>query len=462
MVSLQLTKVDITPQESVPMMGYGDRTSWSKGIHDPLFAYIWYVKNIDQAKAHVWIVCDLCLFSIQASTLIREALNKATGIPTDQIVISATHTHSGPNVRYLSSEGVPWEQRYYSLLLERLSEGIVQAEASAFDGSIQVRTTQIDIGVNRRGKHLPADSRVILFSLVDKTGKERAHMFHYSSHLTALGVDNYLISSDWVGPLRHELEKDLKVPFGFIQGAEGNIDPYCRGLLFMEDPNQAVGVSFEEMAEMAMTAVEPLKKALDSPVTATLDSLKTSSVTAKLPMRFGAMQSAEVEKQIAEWKTEFSQFLDLPVSEVPEDYEINALIKEKCRKDGITGQEVLKWVSRQFTYCAFLNLYRKDTKYVKPSQGVMICPVVLWDFDKLFIYGIPAEVLIENAFHLQKQCPNNIALVGGLANGWVGYLPHADNFAESNQNVLYETVSTMFAEHASDVLFDIVKEVREC
>jgi len=462
MSSLQLVKVEITPQESVPMMGYGDRTSWSKGIHDPLFAYIWYVKNTGDAEARVWIVCDLCLFSIQTSTLIREDLGKVCNLSPDHIVISATHTHSGPNVRYLGPAGVPWEQRYYSLLISRLGQGIAEAGKTAFEGSLQVRKAEIHIGVNRRGSHLPADSRVILFSFVDKTGKGRAHMFHYSSHLTALGVDNYLISSDWVGPLRDALETDLKVPFGFIQGAEGNIDPYCRGLLFMDDPDQAVGVSFDEMTKMALTAVEPLKKALDSPLIATLDSLCTKSAVARLPMRFGALQGAEVEKRIAQWKAEFAEFLQVPVSEVPEDYQINALIKEKCRKDGITGQTVLNWVSKQFTYCAFINLYRKDTQYAKPSQGVIIMPVLLWDFGKLFIYGIPAEVLIENAFHLQKRWPNDIALVGGLANGWSGYLPNADNFAETNQSQLYETVSTMYAEHAADVLLDMVKEVRGC
>jgi len=59
------------------------------------------------------------------------------------------------------------------------------------------------------------------------------------------------------------------------------------------------------------------------------------------------------------------------------------------------------------------------------------------------------EVLLDVAFDWQKRFPDHIALVSGLFDGWIGYLPHKRNYEEPLTAQLYETVSTMFAPEAS-------------
>ena len=444
------------------MMGYGDRTSWSQGVHDPLYAYLLYVKDGDQGDEHVWIIPDLCLFSLETSLSLRKKLSEAAGLEYQQIGISATHTHSGPYVRYLAETSEPWEKRYWVLLIDQLAEAVQEARKQAFPGVIDVRIGSMEFGVNRRGKGRKADPRLVLLSLKDESDVCRGHLFVYSCHLTALGVDNYLISSDWVGPVREYWEDKLSVPVGFIQGAEGNVDPVCRGVLHMEDPDQAKGVSFEEMEETAQIAVKAFGETLSGDPAAVLSSLKVSSYQVDLPLRFGAMSTEQIEQKIDEWKQAFAEFLDIPVSEVPDDYTINALIKERCRAIGSDDAEVLTWVSRQFTYCGFLAIYRNPSQFSDPSRGVMACPLVLWDFGALCFLGIPFEVLVENALHFQKRNPDSIALIASLFNGWLGYLPHKDNFLEPDQHELYETVSTMTSETAGDVILDRTEEVRSC
>ena len=103
-----------------------------------------------------------------------------------------------------------------------------------------------------------------------------------------------------------------------------------------------------------------------------------------------------------------------------------------------------------------------DNKYLFRYYGPEGVFSKVAQLEKEFAQKVQSEVLIENAFHLQKRCPEDIALIGGLANGWTGYMPHADNFAESNQHLLYETVSTMYSEKASTVLLDLIEEVRGC
>ena len=51
MVKTGIARRDITPQESVPLLGYGDRTHDSTGIHDPLSVYAWWIESEGEAPA---------------------------------------------------------------------------------------------------------------------------------------------------------------------------------------------------------------------------------------------------------------------------------------------------------------------------------------------------------------------------------------------------------------------------
>ena len=121
---------EITPRESVPLLGYGDRTHDSEGIHDPLYAYAWWMESSRQ-QPWVWIVLDLCLISVVCTgDLIRE-ISSHIGIPADRIFVSTVHTHSAPDVHHISRNSEPWAKRYYSLLIEACSEAVQSAREQA-------------------------------------------------------------------------------------------------------------------------------------------------------------------------------------------------------------------------------------------------------------------------------------------------------------------------------------------
>ncbi len=66
MLKTAIAYEDITPKESVPLMGYGDRTHNSEGLHDPLCAYAWWLEPTGKEPL-VWIVLDLCLLSVTSA-----------------------------------------------------------------------------------------------------------------------------------------------------------------------------------------------------------------------------------------------------------------------------------------------------------------------------------------------------------------------------------------------------------
>ena len=87
--------VDITP----PGIGWRRYGSYQEqiitGVHDSLFAK---AVVLEQGTEKVALVaCDLCFITRKLSDAVREQASSITGIPGSNIIIFATHTHSGPD-----------------------------------------------------------------------------------------------------------------------------------------------------------------------------------------------------------------------------------------------------------------------------------------------------------------------------------------------------------------------------
>ena len=87
-------KRDITPQEPVPMWGYGARhAALSEGVLDPLFASAVVIQAGDEKLAIVGL--DLGRSPSEASLeRIRERIKIEAGI--EHSMIAGSHTHHGP------------------------------------------------------------------------------------------------------------------------------------------------------------------------------------------------------------------------------------------------------------------------------------------------------------------------------------------------------------------------------
>ena len=453
MLKTGLEYVNITPEEDVPLLGYGDRTHNSTGIHDPLFAYVWYLESNLHIPL-VWIATDLCLFNVASIQIIVEKISEQTGISVNNIFIQTTHTHSGPDTYDIAGNPSPWAEKYLKLLIDRISEGIKTAKSSSFLGKIEVREGTCSLAGNRRKKGGTIDPRVILFSLFDEDGRERGLLFHYSCHLTILGVENYRISSDWAGPARSIVQRAAGVPVCFLQGAEGNIDPVFRGLLDMADPDQAMGSPFSVVEQAGAMMAEAVLAARESVPIRVLDNLSLKTINMELPLRYGALTKNQVEEKLVKWKELFADFLEIPVEDVTEDSVINALVKEKCRKLNLSQIETRKIVAEQFTYIQFIWAYKFGSEFIDQQKGTLSSDITEINFDTLTFLGIPAEVLVEFALEYQDRNPKKTVLIAGLFNGSFGYMPHISNFRETDSNSLYETISTIFGEDTSEIILN--------
>jgi hypothetical protein len=88
-----IATIDITPPIPFRMCGsFSQRLS--TGIKDPLMAKAVVFEQGDVRA--VMVFCDIAQVSLEVSTRTRLQASRATGIPIENMVIAATHSHTGP------------------------------------------------------------------------------------------------------------------------------------------------------------------------------------------------------------------------------------------------------------------------------------------------------------------------------------------------------------------------------
>lgn len=99
-LSVGAASVVLTPPEGTPLAGYyGYRGT--KSVLDDIHAKA-IVLEVGDAKAAL-VVCDLISLPRHVVTEAHRQIEKATGIPGANVMISATHTHTGPVLNRESS-----------------------------------------------------------------------------------------------------------------------------------------------------------------------------------------------------------------------------------------------------------------------------------------------------------------------------------------------------------------------
>jgi neutral/alkaline ceramidase-like enzyme len=443
---------NITPDKPMELLGYGDRDHSYEGIHDPLFVYALVLQQKEQLPM-VWFSVDVCIIDSDCAKALKHEITQNTGIPEDSLQIQATHTHSAPNIFALHAKNGEVEKAYFKLLVDQFSRALEEARRDLRSVLVELRSGVGTIGINRRGLEKLIDPRLFLLTFVDEIDKTAVGaVFYYSCHLTTLGVDNYLVSADWVGPVREWYQQSRGIPLMFIQGAEGNVDPKTRGVLDMSDPKQAYGVSFAEMAAISQEMITCIE---NTEITEPVSKFSEVMITQKeltLPLRSGIMTQDDVKKAIDTWKVGFAEFLGIEPDEVPEDHTINALIKKRCITFRVSPEETKKQTQKQFSYTNFLWTYQQNKAYLQLEHGTITLNITIINFGSFVVIGLPVEPLMNINLNLKKSVENRVVVAAGLFNGFFGYFPHSENFKEDKADQLYETVSTIFSSDAADIL----------
>lgn len=238
-------RIDITPDHEVWMEGM-IRAHRSSGVHDPLYAKALVLCETDLQKDGIaFVSTDLCLISTEDNLATRRRITQKTGIPTERIILAATHNHSGPaTIGYFS----PKEDDYIKALIDKIvavAASAVTALAPAVVGCASGREDTIshyrrlladDGHVVMNWEPWPAERIVRPLGVIDPevgvlkvmsandTTKTIALLFNHAGHPNVLSGDNYLITPDYPGLAEKILEKKFGGTALFFNGAQGTMD----------------------------------------------------------------------------------------------------------------------------------------------------------------------------------------------------------------------------------------------
>jgi hypothetical protein len=258
--------IELRLPSGVPLAGYGalarrllipdllarhPHAFWlrpSTGTRDPIMARALVIEA--GAERLLWVAADLvAVDGAFAGDL--EALAARLGFRYSAVIVSASHTHSGPGA-FIPSElfGMFATDRLDAEVRASLLAAVTSAVREAEGRKARARfgagtTTAPPVTVSRLDR--PLDPEIAILKFVRGDGRPLALLWNFAIHGTVLGPGNLRLSGDVMGVASRRLEAQLGVPALFVNGAVGDVSPAGHG-------EEAVRETGEQLAHAVRAA----------------------------------------------------------------------------------------------------------------------------------------------------------------------------------------------------------------
>lgn len=216
----------ITPPVGIELCGYGPYLERrATAVHQDLHCTALALSDGD--RIFVWVSNDLVWTDRSLVDETHRIVRDRYGLDPARVVITNTHTHSGPATMKTVAWG-KWDEVYTAGLPEKFAGAIGQAVSSLEPGRIGFGRTPVpELSVNRVDEGGEADAEALLMRIDDTRGRMRAAAINFGAHPVTLGADTVICGdypADAIGKM--EAERDgLRVLF--FQGSCGDLN--CRG-----------------------------------------------------------------------------------------------------------------------------------------------------------------------------------------------------------------------------------------
>ncbi|MGI0119139.1 neutral/alkaline ceramidase [Zooshikella sp. RANM57] len=241
-------KADITgPAAEVLFMGYADLNQVAEGIKSRLWARVFIIKDQITKDRVVYVVIDTGMAFQAVKQAVIARLNKVLpGYYNHRnVVISATHTHSGPGgfshyaLYNITTKG--FIKQNFDVIVKGIVNAIFEAHQNLQPGEIFTNQGHLD-GANRNrslqaylqnkdaGDYPAEDTRMVVLSFKQK-GQLVGVLSWFPTHGVSMPKENKLINPDNKGYAAYLFEKYAKDVWGinivsaFAQSNAGDMTP---------------------------------------------------------------------------------------------------------------------------------------------------------------------------------------------------------------------------------------------
>lgn len=292
-----VAQTDITPKDLLWMAGYANRKKPAEGKVQSLYAKALVLED-GTSGTLVFVTLDLIGVPQSLRRSIAERVEREFAIPRANLVMNASHTHSGPSLRTTPPHDEPSDTNGAKLSFEytqKLEQDIFVTIESALSKKEPARLTwnkaRCGFAMNRRRDYSlppghpnvnrvpnpdgPVDHEVPALRVEAPDGKLRAILFGYACHNTCLGFYNFC--GDYAGYAQEYLQQYRPDCIAlFLMGCGADQNPYPRrsdvvpGITDLELAQQH-GRSLSNAVEMALT-VNP--RPVTGPIRAAYEEIK--------------------------------------------------------------------------------------------------------------------------------------------------------------------------------------------
>jgi len=365
----------ITPDGPIWMSGYAARDKPSESVVHDLWAKALALEDA-QGRRVVIVTADLIALPREVCDEVAARLAKKHCLLRRQLVLNASHNHSGPLVwpnLKIMFDGNDSDRRRLIAYRNRLVDDLTEvAEAALFDlspATLELGHGSAPFAENRRAPpayvlQWPVDHDVPVLKVAASDGRLRAVLFGYACHNTTLDQGTYQINGDYAGFAQIELEQALP-------GTTALFLALCGG---DQNPNPRPGLKFA--AQHGKTLAEEVRHVLAGTLKPVSPTIRTAYEEVKLDF-------ARRERSV---------------------FEEESKSKDRFRR------------RRAQAMLAAMDAGEDVWRLSLPVQAVALG-------DNLVLLALGGEVVVEYSLRLKREFPRLDLIVAGYSNDVPCYIP---------------------------------------
>lgn len=419
--------IDITPPPGLEFAGNIREDNIARGTHDPLLCNA-VLMELGGVRV-LLLAMDWLGFEKEDADWLRDRAGRVAGIDAGHVVVSATHTHSGPRVvtRFGLRDRAPGEDAYLRSACRKIVERAAGLPAALEPASLWRGMLPVDgLSFNRRlrladgslrmnwmpvepdeviGTTGPVDPALTVMGLRSGGGEWLAFLVNFTLHPAILVGAEWLWSADYVHYLRRALLEGLpgRPVVHFTNGAEGDVNH-----INYRDPTQLDGFPEAERIGAALGR-------------AALTALEGSG---PMPDALGCA----------------SGFVTLTRRAIPETLERWARLKwERC---GGKVPSLHHGIPDEY-------YAREILLMAGQPAGEESIPMTALRIGDMAAVTLPGEVFCRIGLNIKQASPFEHTVVWGLTQDYCGYVPDRKAFCEGGYEPRTDSVSR-YAEDSCD------------
>lgn len=429
-LSVGFARVDITPKEPVPLGGFGNTMKrFFKTVRDPLTGNCFAITD-EKDTTVLLITCDATVMEKDVADGIRDGIEARYGIPRAQTIITATHTHAGPDMHSKCEQML----RYYEYMTMRIisAAGLALADrrpAKMYMGDVETE------GMNFVRHYQNTDSQGVVHYFGDNFGTQvldetTKHITDVDPTLHVLkfvregckdlvltnfrghpvivgGSKKYDMSADCLAQFCREAEKRGDLTVAYFQGAAGNVN--CTSRIVAEKKGRDCVVYGQQLAGYLFRALENMRPVETAPILVT------------------------------------NRIFEAPVNHTTDHLLKEATwLRQTWNETGDTA-----WVKREGAPYGIRSPYHAGVIVTRTRLPATLSEELsAVTIGNLAFVAAPNELFDTLSVYVEEHAPFDKVLTLGYANGHFGYIPSKLGY----EYTCYESDTTRYAPGAGEKL----------